>query len=219
VTAQITSPQRRETGDTRRDWRHRLPELNDGTVRLRQLRMRDAPSLLRHMNDPAVLQFIAPCPTTVEGFEAFVRWTHTERRRGRHACYGIVPQGADAAVGIIQLWSVEREFSTAEWGFVIGQPFWGTGVFTRSAQLFLDAVFLDSLFGSSEVLRLESRAVIHNHRGNGFFRKLGATREGVLRGGFRLDDGVCDQVMWSILAPEWIDIRRSSSNDTPCLAR
>jgi RimJ/RimL family protein N-acetyltransferase len=142
---------------------------------LRQLRLRDAPSLLHHVNATPVLQFIAPCPTTIEGFERFIRWTHVERLRGRHACYGIVPGPTSAAVGIIQLWSVEREFSTAEWGFAIGTSFWGTGVFTRSAHLFLDAVFVDAVFGSAGVYRLEARAVADNRRGNAVLRKLGAT--------------------------------------------
>lgn len=187
---------------------------------LRQLRSSDAASLLYHVNATPVLQFIAACPTTIEGFERFIRWTHAERQRGRHACYGIVPGSTNAAaVGIIQLWSVEREFSTAEWGFAIGKPFWGTDVFTRCAHLFLDAVFVDAVFGSAGVFRLEARAVAHNHRGNAVLRKLGATREGTLRGGFREGDQVSDQVMWSILAPEWIRRRRACTGHTRCHAR
>jgi ribosomal-protein-alanine N-acetyltransferase len=188
-------------------WRQRLPELNDGFVQLRQLHLRDAPSLLRHLNQSHVLKFIARCPTTVEGFERFIRWTHVERRRGHHACYGIVPRGADGAVGIVQLWSVERDFSTAEWGFVIGESYWGSGVFTRSAHLFLDAIFLDGVFGAAGVFRLEARAVVYNARGNGFLRKLGLTREGILRGGFHTGGLALDQNMWSMLASEWTSRR------------
>jgi RimJ/RimL family protein N-acetyltransferase len=196
----VTRGNRRKTGG---NWRQRLPELHDGIVRLRQLRLRDAPSLMHHLNHARVLQFIATCPATVEGFERFVRWTHVERRRGHHACYGIVPRDAEGAVGIIQLWSVERDFSTAEWGFAIGESYWGSGVFMRSAHLFLDALFLGGVFGAAGVLRLEARAVVHNTRGNGFLRKLGLTREGVLRGGFHSGARMFDQVMWSMLASEW----------------
>jgi ribosomal-protein-alanine N-acetyltransferase len=194
------------------NWRQRLPELSDGTVRLRQLRLCDAPSLMRHLNHSPVLQFIARCPTTVEGFERFVRWTHVERRRGHHACYGIVPRGADGAVGIIQLWSIERDFATAEWGFAIGESYWGSGVFMRSAHLFLDAIFLGRVFGAAGVFRLEARAVVHNARGNGFLGKLGLTSEGVLRGGFHRGDTALDQVMWSMLAPEWTNRRAAQQS-------
>ncbi len=156
------------------------------------------------------MKFVARCPKTGGGFERFVRWTHLERRRGHHACYGIVPEradGADGAVGIIQLWSVEHDFATAEWGFVIGESFWGSGVFMRSAQLFLDAVFLDGVFGAAGVVRLEARAVVYNTRGNGFLRKLGLTREGTLRGGFHTGNLALDQNMWSMLASEWASKR------------
>jgi len=109
-----------------------------------------------------------------------------------------VPAGALAAVGVIQFWSVERDFSTAEWGFALGQEFWGTGLFTRSARLALDAAF-----SQMRIYRLEARAVDVNEAGNRALARLGARREGTLRGGFRNGHIVRDHVMWSILAPEW----------------
>jgi ribosomal-protein-serine acetyltransferase len=122
-----------------------------------------------------------------------------------HACYGIIPPGHAAVVGILQIWPIKGDFSTAEWGFALGESYWGTGVFMRSARLFLDRVL-----GPFGVCRLEARAVDTNGRGNGVLRKLGATREGVLRGGFRDRDIISDHVMWSILAPEWL-ARRSGA--------
>jgi RimJ/RimL family protein N-acetyltransferase len=172
--------------------------MSDGTVTLRGLRMGDAPALLGHLNDAEVLRYIDPCPSTLDGFRRYIRWTQSERRAGRHLCYGIIPTGQTAPVGLIQAWPVERDFSTAEWGFVLGKSHWGTGLFVRSARLFIDAAF-----ASLGVFRLEARSADANERGNGFFRKLGATREGVLRGGFRHGAKVGDHVMWSILASEW----------------
>jgi RimJ/RimL family protein N-acetyltransferase len=184
-----------------------LPELSDGTIVLRELRSRDAPSLLAHLNHSRVFQHIARCPSTVDGFRRFIRWTHAERRRGLHACYGIVPPGQTTPAGIIQIWPIERDFSTAEWGFALGESYWGTGLFMRSARLFLDAVF-----GPLGVFRLEARAVDANGRGNGVLRNLGATREGVLRGGFKEGDVVRDHVMWSMLAPQWVAIQSRTRN-------
>jgi ribosomal-protein-alanine N-acetyltransferase len=200
-------------------WHQRLPELRDTVVLLRQLRRHDAVSLLRHVNRSSVLQYIAQCPSTVDGFQRFIRWTHVERRRGYHACYGIVPADTDLAIGIFQLWWTDRKFSTAEWGFAVGEAYWGTGVATRAAQLFLDALFVDQIFGDPSVFRLEARAAAENARGNAFLKKLGATREGTLRGGFREGNRISDYVMWSILAPEWIQRRGSDHSAKPCLAR
>jgi ribosomal-protein-alanine N-acetyltransferase len=185
-----------------RAWRRGLPELNDGSLALRELRSRDALSLLAHLNHRRVLEFIAPCPSTVDAFRRFIRWTHAERRRGRHRCYGIVPPGETTAAGIIQIWPIERDFSTAEWGFALGESYWGTSVFKRSARLFLDAAF-----GPMGVRRLEARAVDTNFRGNAALRNLGATAEGILAEGFRNGDSVRDHVLWSILAREWLALR------------
>jgi RimJ/RimL family protein N-acetyltransferase len=192
-------------------WQQRLPELSDGVVSLRELRRQDAASLLRHVNDRHVPQFVSQSQSSIEGFERFVRWTHLERGRGRHACYGIVAGPGQPAVGVIQIWSVEHEFSTAEWGFALGAQFWGSGIFTRSAHLFLDAIFIDRIVGGEGVYRLEARTAVGNRRGSRAFRKLGATREGILRGACRTGDQVTDHVMWSMLAPEWIDRRATDA--------
>lgn len=186
------------TSGTVPDWRRGLPELTDGVVTLRALRAGDAHALVTHLNDPEVVRYIAAPPTSVAAMARFVRWTHAERRRGMLRCYGIVPAGCVTPVGIVQVWPIERDFSTAEWGFALGRAHWGTGVFTRAARL-----FLDSLFSTAGVHRLEARAVDANGRGNRAFERLGATRDGVLRSGFRDGERYCDQIMWSILAPEW----------------
>jgi len=185
------------------DWRRGLPDLTDGLVSLRELRRADAPSLLVHLHRPRVLQHIAPCPSSTDAFVRFIRWTHAERRRGALACYGIVPSGHRDAVGIIQVWPIERDFSTAEWGFVLGEAFWGTEVFARAARLALDEVF-----AHLGVYRLEARAAEGNAIGNRALERLGAVREGILRGGFQHNDVVRNHVMWSILAPEWPLLRR-----------
>ncbi len=180
------------------DWRGGLPRLRGRSVSVRELRIDDAPSLVAHLNDARVCSYIAPCPSTAAGFARFIRWTHAERRRGKLACFGIVPAGGTCAVGVVQVWPIERDFSTAEWGFALGESFWGSGLFVSVAGLVLDVVF--SQLG---VYRLEARVVDINERGNRIFAKLGATRDGVLRGGFRDGFVVRDHVMWSILAPEW----------------
>lgn len=180
------------------DWRKGLPELRDTRVTLREIQCDDAESLLAHLYRPPVLRFITPCPSTREGFERFIRWAQAERRRGRFACYAIVPAGATAAVGVIQVWPIERDFSTAEWGFALGQEYWGTGLFTLAARLALDV-----LFSRIGIKRLEARAVDANVVGNRALARLGAVREGILRCGFNNGPLVRDHVMWAILASEW----------------
>jgi RimJ/RimL family protein N-acetyltransferase len=67
---------------TSSDWRQALPVLTGTMVTLRELRLSDAPSLLAMLSTEEVSRFISPPPTTVEGFERFIAWTHRERTAG-----------------------------------------------------------------------------------------------------------------------------------------
>ena len=184
---------------TTTDWRQGLPVLQAGGVSLRELRLSDAASLHAMLTTEEVSRFISPPPTTVEGFERFIAWAQQERSAGRYVCYGIVPEGMDHAVGIIQIRQLDPTFSVAEWGFALGSVYWGTGMFVRSAK-----AVLAFTFAVLDTHRLEARSSIHNLRGNGALRKVGATREGVLRKSFLKDGVYHDQVLWSIVSDDWL---------------
>jgi RimJ/RimL family protein N-acetyltransferase len=180
-----------------RDWRRGLPQLTDGLITLRSLRASDA-SLLFRLVTPAVVRYLPDAPRSPQEFRGFIRWTQAQRRRGAHICYAVVPGPGLPPAGFVQIWSVDRSFSTAEWGFVLGERYWGTGLFDRAARLLLDFAFSDL-----HVDRLEARAVIANARGNGALRKLAATPEGVLRSASWANGVPVDSMMWSILASDW----------------
>ena len=126
---------------TTTDWRQALPVLTGSMVTLRELRISDAPSLLAMLSTEEVARFISPPPTTVEGFERFIAWTHRERAAGNYVCFAVVPHGMDTAIGIFQVRQLEPGFGTAEWGFAIGSAFWGTGVFMDGARMVIDFAF------------------------------------------------------------------------------
>ena len=67
---------------TTSDWKQTLPVLTGSMVTLRELRISDATSLLAMLSSAEVARFISPPPTTVEGFERFIAWTHRERAAG-----------------------------------------------------------------------------------------------------------------------------------------
>ena len=188
----------RSTETTTSDWKQALPVLTGSMVTLRELRLSDAPSLLTMLSSEEVARFISPPPTTVEGFERFIAWTHRERTAGNYACFAVVPHGMDSAIGIFQVRQLEPGFVTAEWGFAIGSGFWGTGVFMDGARL-----VVDFSFDVIRTHRLEARAAILNGRGNGALRKIGAMQEGILRKSFLRTGEYLDQALWTILDEDW----------------
>lgn len=183
---------------TSEDWRRKLPVLGAAGVRLRELRASDAPALLEFLAVEEVARFISPPPTTVDGFERFIAWAQQERSAGRYICFAVVPEGMDTAVGVFQLRQLDPQFATAEWGFALGQAFWGTGLFAPAAKLTVGFAF--DVMG---VHRLEARAAIANGRGNGALAKIGAVKEGVLRRSFLRHGHYHDQALWSIVRDDW----------------
>jgi RimJ/RimL family protein N-acetyltransferase len=194
----IVASDNRSNGTVSSDWKQGLPVLASPSVTLRELRMSDAASLLAMLSTDEVARFISPPPTTVEGFERFIMWTHRERAAGRYVCFAVVPAGTDTAVGIFQVRQLDLSFDAAEWGFAIGSAYWGTGVFAAGAELILNFAF--DVVG---VHRLEARAAVRNGRGNGALRKIGAVCEGVLRKSFLRNGEYLDQNLWSILSDDW----------------
>jgi RimJ/RimL family protein N-acetyltransferase len=180
------------------DWRMGLPVLRGTGITLRELRATDAPSLFAMLTTEEVSRFISPPPTTVDGFERFIAWTLRQRLAGAYACFAVTLEGTDTAIGIFQLRELEPGFGTAEWGFAIGSPYWGSGAFQEGAELMINFAF--DVVG---VHRLEARAAVKNGRGNGALRKVGAVQEGVLRKSFLKNGEYLDQVLWTILEEEW----------------
>lgn len=193
---------------TTRDWREGLPTLASSHCTLRELTIEDAPSLCAHLTTEEVARFISPPPTSVEGFQDFIRWAHRQRSQGRYACFGVVPAGHTAAVGMFQVSVPEPESTTAEWGFVLGSAFWGSGVFMAGAGRIIDFVF-----GELGIQRLEARAVPQNGRGTGALRKVGAIRERLLKGSFVRFGERLDQALWVITRRSWWSTLRSKHRE------
>jgi RimJ/RimL family protein N-acetyltransferase len=184
----------------RRDdsWKTCTPLLSTDKATVRGLLPEDAASLFDLCTTEPVGRFIWPPPSSAARFEQFIDWTRDQQTTGRQVCFAVVPPGERCAAGLIQVRQLEPNFVSAEWGFLVGERYWGTGLFMGAAQL-----VLDFLFNTVGVNRLEARTVVTNGRANGALQKLGAVKEGVLRKGFCTDGRRFDQYMWSILADDW----------------
>ena len=180
------------------NWQAGLPQLAGNGVTLREVTVSDAPALFAMLTTEEVARFISPPPTSVEGFVRFIEWAQRQRSLGRYVCFAVVPAGSSTAIGLFQVGIADSLSGVAEWGFAIGSPFWGTGIFAKAA-----TVVLEFIFEVLDVGRLEARAAVVNGRGNGALRKMGAVQEGVMRKSFSRGGKLMDQAMWSILADDW----------------
>jgi len=167
-------------------------------VTLREMRASDALSLFALLTTEEVARFISPPPSSVEGFEKFIAWAARQRAVGAYVCFAVTLDASDTAVGIFQIRATEPGFGTAEWGFALGSPFWGRGIFQEGA-----ALVMEFAFETIGVHRLEARAAVKNGRGNGALRKIGAVQEGILRKAFLRNGEYLDQMLWTVLDEDW----------------
>jgi len=179
-------------------WQDGLPVLGGPRLTLRELGREDAPALCAKLTTEEVTRFISPPPSSVAGFEKFIGWAHEQRAAGRYACFAVVPEGETRPVGMFQVRVQDADQGIAEWGFVLGSAYWGTGMFLVAARRVVDFAF-----DQMGMRRLEARACVANGRGTGAIRKLGAVREKVLRGSFERCGERLDQALWTLARHDW----------------
>ena len=174
-------------------WTDRVPPLHGDLATLREVTASDVYSLFTLFSDPAVTDYMAPPPPTLAKFAGFVEWSHQQRAQGHGICFGVVPDGTTAAVGILQV-RLQPALSDAEWGFVLSTHFWSTGVFADAANLLVEFAFT-----TMHVERLEARIAVRNGRAHAAVQKLGA----------RFETTLAESSPQGIpRAPEWVWILR-----------
>jgi len=156
-------------------WTEGLPPLHGDLTTLREIDASDVYTLFTLFSNPEVTAYMAPPPPTLAKFAGFVEWSQRERAQGHGLCFGIVPDGVTAAVGILQVRCPDSTSSDAEWGFVLSTHFWSTGVFSDAAN-----VLMDFAFTTMRLKRLEARIALRNRRAHAAVQKLGARFESVL---------------------------------------
>jgi RimJ/RimL family protein N-acetyltransferase len=190
--------QQQEVSVSAFDWHFGLPTIQRDRVTLREIRESDAAALMAMLTSEEVSEFMSPLPRTLDGFKRFISEGLEDRLAGQSFSFAIVPEGYDDAMGLIQVRGLEPGFGSAEWGFALGSPFWGSGVFQEGA-----TGVIDFAFGVVGVHRLEARSIAANGRGNAALRKMGAMQEGILRRAFLRNGRYFDQILWSILKEDW----------------
>jgi [ribosomal protein S5]-alanine N-acetyltransferase len=178
-------------------WTSAVPQLRGDFTTLREVAASDVYTLFTLFADPAVTAYMAPSPPTLAKFAGFVEWSHQQREHGHGVCFGIVPDGMTAAVGILQV-RLEPGVPDAEWGFVLSAHFWSSGVFADAANLLIDFAF--STLG---VERLEARIAERNARAQAAMQKCGAQFDGTLHSTSPQGDRRAPETVWVLRQQNW----------------
>jgi [ribosomal protein S5]-alanine N-acetyltransferase len=185
-------------------WTDRLPALQGDLTTLREVAASDVYTLFTLFSDPQVTAHMAPPPPTLAKFAGFVEWSQRERAQGHGVCFGIVPDGVTAAVGILQVRCLDPTSSDAEWGFVLSTHFWSTGVFADAARLLMEFAFT-----TMDLTRLEARIALRNRRAQAAMQKLGAHFESTLPGSSPTGIPRDPETVWTLREQDWRNLART----------
>ena len=144
-----------------------LPVLAGDGICLREVHLSDATALTALFQLPEVSAHLDPPPATVEDFGAWISLSQSRRSEGRAACYTLVT-GDGQVSGLFMALRFE-DFDRAEIGFAIAPHLWGTGVFRKTID-----VYLEFLFGVWGIKTLVGKTQVGNARALGAMRKVGA---------------------------------------------
>jgi RimJ/RimL family protein N-acetyltransferase len=167
--------------------------LDCGACRVRDWRRTDKDSLLQHANNRRVWINLAhrfPHPYTAADADS---WLELLARTPSPTHWAIEVDGAAAGgIGIDPgegIWS-----KSAQFGYWLGEPFWGRGLMSAAVRATAEHVF-----ATTDLVRLESPVFAWNPASMRVLEKCGFVREGVARNSVFKDGQLIDAVMFARL--------------------
>jgi RimJ/RimL family protein N-acetyltransferase len=133
---------------------------------------------------------------TVEDARAYLRRFADGHAKDAEHLFGIRLDGA--LVGVTMLFTFDTLRGTCEMGVWLAPEARGRGLVTRACRYVLDWAF-----ETRGMKRVQWTHSPDNDRSAATARRLGMTREGVLRSAWTLGGVRTDSVVWSVLAEEW----------------
>ena len=180
------------------DVRLPLPILQGERCMMRALVPADAPALVAHANDPAVVRNLFdgfPQPYTLADATAWA--THESHSGDFGWVWGIVVDGG--VVGCIGLHQAAGWMRcNAEIGYWIGQSHWRRGITTDAVRQVTDWAFA----AVPELTRVVAPIFAWNDGSQAVVRKCGYVREGELKQSAIKDGQVIDRVLWAAYRTE-----------------
>lgn len=120
-----------------KDFSNRMPELETARVRLRALKIEDAPALNIVNRHPEVMRFIGPIEQTVETTERYLQRgplaDYANYGFGRHAC---IDKASNQLIGFCGL-KYLPDLNEVDIGYRFLPQYWGKGLASETSKVFM----------------------------------------------------------------------------------
>ena len=175
------------------------PALHAARVSLRLLARSDLPALLE-VNSSQQVTALLPYArwTSMADAEAWFERMAGIQATGLALQFVVVGAAEQRAIGTCLLFRYEEAHGRAEIGYVLGRAHWGRGLMHEALQL-----LIGHAFRTIGLRRIEAEVDVRNEASAGVLRRLGFTREGLLRQRWVNRGTAGDFHMFGLLASEW----------------
>ena len=187
-----------------------MPFVAPEVIESRRLQIRlfvesDLPALLEVNSDEEVTALLPYARwASLADADAWFKRMSAIQATGLALQFVVVSRSIGNAIGTCLLFGFEEGSARAELGYVLGRNFWGQGLMQEALEALLGCAF-----GSMGLRRLEAEVDTRNFRSALLLRRLGFSREGLLRQRWFSKGEARDVEMYGLLRSEWPPQRRA----------
>jgi len=175
------------------------PSLKSARLQIRLVAESDLRDLLAVNGDSEVTRFLPYAAwNSMADADAWYKRMSGMQAAGSALQFVVAEQRTGTAVGTCLLFRFEETSARAELGYALGRAHWGKGYMGEAL-----AALIDCAFGSMALRRLEAEVDPGNLSSGRLLKRLGFTREGLLRQRW-VDKGKAHDVeTYGLLRDEW----------------
>jgi len=175
-------------------------EIDGKRIILRKLRLSDTENIYRNLQDNEMVKWTLSIPWPYKKQDAikFIRKTHYKIKKKTGYALGIVLNGTNRVIGVVDIFHIDWENKNAELGYWLGKKYWGKGYTTEAVKLMLKFAFeklkLHRVYANLFEENIASRRVLE---------KTGFKLEGIMRECRYRYNGWHNELKFGILKQEY----------------
>jgi N-acetyltransferase len=185
-------------------WRD-CPTLEGQHVLLRPMVRTDGPAIVEAASDGRLWELFYTTVPSAEDIEAYLDKAEEDTASGRSMPFAVIDQASGKLVGATRYMRMNEAAKRLE----IGTTFYAQSVQRSPVNTESKLLLLSHAFETMGCNCVQLRTETMNFASQRAIERLGARKDGVLRGHNLLKGRVRDMVVYSILAHEWDSVKRN----------
>ncbi|MCW4038087.1 MAG: GNAT family N-acetyltransferase [Candidatus Bathyarchaeota archaeon] len=181
----------------------KFPQFETQRLILRKMTLSDLDFYFHHFNDQKIVEGTCfPGPKTLDAAEKELeRYCINPFKENKGIRWGIVLKDAGELIGTLGFYDWDKDVHKVEIGYDLKPSHWGLGIMTEALQ-----AVICFCFEAMGLNRIQAIIPVENHRSMNLVRRLGFTKEGVLRQNSLFNGVYRDDACFSLLIEEWKEI-------------